>query len=50
MGATVALLAQILSLLPGSAGILPLNAVMALFGAPVVVFVLVRNRQGVFTA
>jgi iron complex transport system permease protein len=50
LGATVALGAQILSLLPGSAGILPLNAVTALFGAPVVVFVLVRNRQGVFTA
>jgi iron complex transport system permease protein len=50
MGGVIALAAQIVSLVPGSAGILPLNAVTALFGAPIVVIVLMRNRRGVFTA
>jgi cobalamin transport system permease protein len=45
MGAIVALLAQIVSLLPGSRGLLPLNAVTALIGAPVVVTVLLKSRQ-----
>lgn len=48
MGATVALVAQIVSLLPGSAGVLPLNAVTSLLGAPVVVAVLLRSRRGAF--
>jgi iron complex transport system permease protein len=34
------------SLLPGSSGVLPLNAVTSLIGAPVVVFVLLRGRRG----
>ncbi len=46
MGGTVALVAEIVSLLPGSAGVLPLNAVTSLIGAPVVVVVLLRSRQG----
>jgi iron complex transport system permease protein len=46
MGGAVALVAQIVSLLPGSAGVLPLNAVTSLIGAPVVVAVLLRNRRG----
>lgn len=50
MGGLVALVAQIVSLLPGSAGILPLNAVTSLIGAPVVVFVLLRSRRGVFAS
>ena len=45
MGGSVALAAQIASLLPGSAGIIPLNAVLALIGAPVVATVLVRGRR-----
>ena len=45
MGSAVALVAQIVSLLPGSAGVLPLNAVTALMGAPVVVAVLLRSRR-----
>jgi iron complex transport system permease protein len=49
MGAVVALVAQIVSLLPGSGGgVLPLNAVTSLMGAPVVVFVLLRSRRGAF--
>ena len=50
MGAIVALLAQIVSLLPGSAGVLPLNAVTSLLGAPVVVAVILRGRRGVLAA
>jgi iron complex transport system permease protein len=46
MGAIVALTAQIVSLLPGSAGVLPLNAVTSLIGAPVVIAVLLRSRRG----
>jgi iron complex transport system permease protein len=46
MGSVLALLAQMLSLLPGSAGMLPLNAVTSLLGAPVVVEVLLRSRRG----
>jgi iron complex transport system permease protein len=48
MGGVVALVAQIVSLLPGSAGVLPLNAVTSLMGAPVVVVVLLRSRSGAF--
>jgi cobalamin transport system permease protein len=48
MGSAVALIAQIVALLPGSAGVLPLNAVTSLMGAPVVVAVLVRSRRGAF--
>jgi iron complex transport system permease protein len=50
LGGTLALLAQIIALLPGSAGVLPLNAVTSMLGAPVVVFVLLRNRRGAFVA
>lgn len=49
-GGSVALLAQIAALLPGPAGVLPLNAVTALIGAPVVIAVLVRDRRGAFTS
>jgi iron complex transport system permease protein len=50
MGGSVALMAQVVSLLPGSAGILPLNAVTSMIGAPVVVAVLLRARRGAFAA
>jgi iron complex transport system permease protein len=49
MGGTVALLAQVVSLSPGGAGILPLNAVTALIGAPIVIVVLLRGRSGAWT-
>jgi iron complex transport system permease protein len=48
MGAAVALVAQIVSLLPGSGVVLPLNAVTSLMGAPVVVAVLLRSHRGAF--
>jgi iron complex transport system permease protein len=47
MGAAVALVAQIVSLLPGGT-VLPLNAVTSLMGAPVVIAVLLRSRRGAF--
>jgi len=50
MGGIAALAAQMLALLPGPTGVLPLNAVMALLGAPVVVIVLLRTRRGIVTA
>ena len=49
MGGIVALVSQMVSLLPGSSGVLPLNAVTSLIGAPVVVIVLLRSRKGAFT-
>ena len=50
LGAIVALTAQLLALLPGPSGVLPLNAVTALLGAPIVAVVVLRSRRGVFTA
>jgi iron complex transport system permease protein len=46
LGGVVALVAQIASLAPGPAGVLPLNAVTSIIGAPVVVAILLRNRRG----
>lgn len=47
MGSTVALACGIVSQVPGSDAVLPLNAVTALIGAPIVVTILVRSRRGV---
>jgi iron complex transport system permease protein len=43
LGATCALLVDLVAQLPGSDSVLPLNAVMALVGAPVVVWILLRR-------
>jgi len=48
MGAVAALVAQIVSLLPGSGVVVPLNAITSLMGAPIVVAVLLRTRRGAF--
>ena len=45
LGATLALLADLISQAPGTQIALPLNAVTALIGAPVVVGVILRRRQ-----
>ena len=45
MGAGVAVIAQVASVLPGDGSVLPLNAVTALIGAPTVVMVLLRARR-----
>lgn len=45
LGAAIALLADIVAQLPGSVLTLPLNAVTALVGAPIVVWVILRRQQ-----
>ena len=45
MGAIVALVVDLIAQMPGSQIVLPLNAVMALVGAPVVVWVILRQRN-----
>ena len=40
MGASIALLCQLVCVLPGSQGILPLNAVTPLIGAPVIIYII----------
>jgi iron complex transport system permease protein len=44
MGALCALTADLIARTPGNDTILPLNAVTALLGAPVVIWVIVRKR------
>jgi iron complex transport system permease protein len=45
MGAVVALIVALIAEMPGNTIILPLNAVMALFGAPVVIWIILRQRN-----
>ena len=44
IGAVLMLICDLLSQLPGSSQVLPINSVTALFGAPVVIWVIVRRR------
>jgi iron complex transport system permease protein len=44
-GGSVMLLSDIISQLPGSEKVLPLNAVTSLIGIPVVIWVILRNRK-----
>jgi iron complex transport system permease protein len=46
MGSTIALLADLVAGLPGSDTVLPLNAVTALLGAPVVVWIILSRSRG----
>ncbi len=50
LGASLALLADLVARLPGSSATLPVNAVTAFIGAPVIIAVLLRGRQGGPTA
>lgn len=45
LGATLALLADLLAQLPGSQYILPLNVITSLFGVPVIVWVILRQGR-----
>lgn len=47
-GAILMLFCDLLAQLPGSAKVLPINAVTSLFGAPVVIWLLVRKQKMVF--
>ncbi|MBR2638695.1 MAG: iron ABC transporter permease [Bacteroidaceae bacterium] len=44
LGATVALLCNMLSQLPGESGLIPLGAITPLIGAPVILYVVLRNK------
>jgi iron complex transport system permease protein len=44
-GAVVAQLCNVLCFLPGTLGVIPLNAVTPLIGAPVIIYVILRGRQ-----
>ena len=43
-GAVVALLCNLICFLPGEAGVIPLNAVTPLIGAPVIIYVILKGR------
>lgn len=43
-GSAVALLCNLLCILPGELGILPLNAVTPLLGAPIIIYVIMKNK------
>lgn len=45
LGGTIALVADLVAQMPGSQIILPLNAITALIGAPVVIWVILRRRS-----
>jgi len=44
-GAAIALLCNIICVLPGDAGIIPLNAVTPIIGAPVIIYVIAKQRH-----
>ena len=46
LGASVALMCNLICQLPGESGLLPLGAVTPLIGAPVVIYVVLRSRRG----
>ena len=45
MGAVVGLTCNIVCFLPGESGVIPLNAVTPLIGAPVIIYVIVKGRK-----
>ncbi len=44
-GSAVALLCNLISVLPGSTGMIPLNAITPMLGAPVIIYVIVNQRK-----
>lgn len=46
-GSVVALFCNLISTLPSSAGLIPLNAITPVLGAPVVIFVIMRKMRGI---
>ena len=43
-GAAIALVCNIICVLPGDKGIIPLNAVTPIMGAPVIIYVILKQR------
>ena len=46
-GAVVALVCNLLCFLPGEGGVIPLNAVTPLIGAPVIIYVILINHESI---
>ena len=44
-GAAIALICNIICVLPGDRGIIPLNAVTPVIGAPVIIYVILKQRK-----
>lgn len=44
-GAVVALLCNLICFLPGETGVIPLNAVTPMIGAPVIIYVIIKGRK-----
>ena len=44
-GSAMALLCNLICVLPGEAGIIPLNAVTPILGAPVIIYVIINQRK-----
>ena len=44
-GSTVALLCNLICVLPGENGIIPLNAVTPVIGAPIIIYVIIHQRS-----
>ena len=45
-GSLIALLCNLISTLPGDNGLLPLNAITPIIGAPIIIYVIVSRRKG----
>lgn len=45
IGAVMALMCNLVSVIPGSAGLIPLNAITPIFGAPVIIYVIVNQKK-----
>lgn len=46
-GGLIALLCNLISILPGDNGLLPLNAITPFIGAPIIIYVIVSRRKGI---
>jgi ABC-type Fe3+-siderophore transport system, permease component len=44
-GSFIALACNLISSLPGSSGVIPLNAITPIFGAPVIIYVIVKQKK-----
>lgn len=45
IGIFMALLCNLISIIPGSAGMIPLNAITPIFGAPIIIYVIINQKR-----
>lgn len=45
MGASITLLCNLLCVLPGNGSIIPINAITPIFGAPIIIYVIINQRK-----